>query len=187
MRMGAQPPKPTTARVPRVNRRWLAADELIDEITRAAERIAGASTWGGEPVFRTTGAWRVLTTVAHSQYCLSISDLARALGVRKQTAHALAHEAERVEYIELVPNHQDRRILQALVTPRGRAELAAQRSAERGWLIGLLDGLGDREMAIVIHVLRVIRQRLERDARERERRERQQSRPRPWPPGLDFR
>ncbi|HJR68812.1 MAG TPA: MarR family transcriptional regulator [Gammaproteobacteria bacterium] len=119
--MGAQPPKPTTARGPRVNPRWLAADEPIDEITGAAVRIAAARTWAGDPVFRTTGPWRVLATVARSQYCLSLSDLARALGVRKQTAHALAHEAERAEYVELVPNHQDRRILQALVTPRGRA------------------------------------------------------------------
>jgi DNA-binding MarR family transcriptional regulator len=184
--MDAQPPKPTARRAPRVNRRWQAADELIDEVTRAAERIATARTWHDELVFRTTGPWRVLTTVARSQYCLSISDLARALGVRKQTAHALAHQAARAEYVELVPNHQDRRLLQALVTPRGRAELAARRSAERAWLV-LLNGLGDHEMATVIHVLRVIRQRLERDARERERRERQLRRPRPWPPGLDFR
>jgi DNA-binding MarR family transcriptional regulator len=183
--MGA-PPKPTNPR-PRVNRRWLAADDLIDEITRAAERIAAARTWGGDPVFRTTGPWRVLTTVARSQYCLSISDLARALGVRKQVAHVLAHEAARTEYIELVTNHQDRRILQALVTPRGRAELAAQRSAARGWLVALLNGLGDHEMATVIHVLRVIRQRLERDAREHQRRQRQERKLRPWPSGLDFR
>lgn len=183
--MGA-PPKPTNAR-PRVNRRWLAADELTDEITRAAEHIKTARTWGGDPVFRTTGPWRVLTTVARSRYCLSISDLARALGVRKQVAHVLAHEAARAEYVELVPNHQDRRILQALVTPRGRAELAAQRSAERGWLVVLLNGLGDHEMATVIHVLRVIRQRLERDARDREHRQAQRRRREPWPPGLDFR
>jgi hypothetical protein len=126
MRMGAQPPKSTTAR-PRVNRRWQATDELIDEITRAAERIAAARTWGGDPVFRTTGPWRVLTTVARSQYCLSISDLARALGVRKQTAHVLAHEAERAEYVELVPNHQDRRLLQA--RSRRAVALSSPRSA----------------------------------------------------------
>ncbi len=183
--MGA-PPEPTISR-PRVNRRRLAADELIDEITRAAERINAARTQWGDPVFRTTGPWRVLTAVARSQYCLSISDLARALGVRKQVAHVLAHEAARAEYIELVPNHQDRRILQALVTERGRAELAAQRLAESGWLVTLLNGLGDREMGTVIHVLRVIRQRLERDAREHLRRQRQERKPGPWPSGLDFR
>jgi hypothetical protein len=64
--------------------------ELIDEITAAARRIAEARDDNGEPVFRTDGVWRVLTTVATSPYCLAIADLARSLGVRKQTAHELA-------------------------------------------------------------------------------------------------
>ena len=34
----------------------------------------------GEPVFRTDGVWRVLSTVARSPYCLAIADLGRALG-----------------------------------------------------------------------------------------------------------
>ncbi|HJR68811.1 MAG TPA: hypothetical protein VKA43_02100 [Gammaproteobacteria bacterium] len=51
-----------------------------------------------------------------------------------------------------------------------------------------MNGLGDHDMATVIHVLRVLRQRLERDAREREQRQRQlRKRPGPWPSGFDFR
>ncbi len=72
-----------------------AESELIDEITVAAQRIAAARDSNGQPVFRTDGVWRVLTTVATSRYCLAIADLARALGVRKQVAHELAHAAER--------------------------------------------------------------------------------------------
>ena len=140
--------------------------ELIDEITVAARRIAAARDGNGEPVFRTDGAWRVLTTVATSRYCLAIADLARALGVRKQVAHELAHAAEQKGLIELATNPQDRRLLQALLTPRGHAELAAGRSARTIWLVTLLNGLGNHEMATTTHVIRVIRQRLERDARE---------------------
>jgi len=40
--------------------------------------------------------------------------------------------------------------------------------------------LGDRELATVTHVLRVIRQRLDRDAREQSRQRRPQLRE-PWP------
>jgi hypothetical protein len=35
------------------------------------------------------------------------------------------------------------------------------------WLNALLNGLDDRRLAITVHVLRVIRQRLLRDERER--------------------
>ena len=117
-------------------------------------------------VFRTDGVWRVLKTIASSHYCLAIADLGRALGVRKQVAHELAHSAARAGVIELAPNPHDKRILQALLTPKGRAELAAARHAETVWLATLLNGLGDHELAATTHVVRVIRQRLERDARE---------------------
>lgn len=153
---------------PFVQRR-LAEHDLIDEITSAARRIAVARDMNGEPVYRTDGIWRVLATVASSSYCLAIADLARALGVRKQTAHRLAHAAAQARVIELAPNPHDKRILQALVTPRGRAELAAARTAEEIWLATLLNGLGDQELKATIRVVRVIRQRLERDARELER------------------
>ena len=159
---------PTTARnrVPPFQRRHVAEQELIGEITSVARRLAEARDWNGDPVFRTDGVWRVLATVASSQYCLAIADLARALGVRKQVAHELAHAAARAQVIELAPNPHDKRILQALLTPTGRAQLAAARTAETVWLATLLNGLGDREMATATHVVRVIRRRLERAARE---------------------
>jgi DNA-binding MarR family transcriptional regulator len=140
--------------------------DLIDEITAAASQIADACDPYGQPLFRADGVWRVLTTVATSHYCLAIADLGRALGVRKQAAHELAHAAERVGVIELAPNHQDKRLLQALLTPQGRSDLAAARAAQRSWLMTLLNGLGEHDLATAAHVVRVIRQRLQRDARE---------------------
>jgi DNA-binding MarR family transcriptional regulator len=153
---------------PLVQRR-LAEHDLIDEITSAAARIADARDWNGEPVYRTDGVWRVLATVASSSYCLAIADLARALRVRRQAAHRLAHEAVRAGVIELAANPQDKRILQALVTPKARAVLAAARTAEEAWLATLLNGLGDHELKATLRVVRVLRQRLERDASELER------------------
>ena len=71
--------------------------------------------------------------------------------------------------VELLPNPDDRRILQVFLTPRGRAALAGLRTAEGIWLQMLLAGLADRRIVAVTHVLRVIRQRLQRDERERRR------------------
>jgi DNA-binding MarR family transcriptional regulator len=155
-----------------------AEHDLIDEITSAARGIADARDWNSEPVYRTDGIWRVLETVAvaSSPYCLAIADLSRALRVRKQTAREWAHAAVRARVIELAPNLEDKRILQALVTPKGRAELAAARIAEDVWLASLLNGLGDHELKATVHIVRVIRQRLERDARERDARARELAR-----------
>lgn len=150
-------------------RRRTAEQALIDEIARAAERLAAARDSSGNVLFRTDGVWRVLAAVGSSRYCLAIADLARALGVRRQTAQELAYAAERAHVVELAPNREDKRILQLLLTPRGEAALAAERTARAIWRSTLLNGLGDREMAATTHVVRVIRQRLERHARELER------------------
>jgi len=161
------PPRATTrTRQPPFQRRRIAEQDCVYEIERAARAIADARGLGGQPVFRTDDIWRVLTTVAHSSYCLAIADLGRALRVRRQTAHELAYAAVRAGVVELEPNPDDKRILQLLLTAQGRSELAAARSAESLWLATLLNGLGDHELTATTHVVRVIRQRLERDARE---------------------
>jgi DNA-binding MarR family transcriptional regulator len=159
-----------------LEQRCVTEHDLIDEITSAAQRIGEARGWNAEPVYRTDGVWRVLATVAKSPYCLAIADVARAVGVRKQAAHRLVHEAVRAGAIELVPHPQDRRLLQVVVTPQGRRELAAARIAEQVWLATLLNGLGDHELRATVLVVRVIRQRLERDARELERQKRGRAR-----------
>jgi DNA-binding MarR family transcriptional regulator len=101
---------------------------------------------------------------------LTLADLARALGVRKQVAHRLAHLAERAEVIELAPNPDDRRILQAFLTRKGHDELVAAKAVQSTWLATVLNGLRDQDLATAARVVRVIRQRLERDARELARR-----------------
>ena len=102
------------------------------------------------------------------------ADVARALRVSRQAAHKVVYLAVANGRIELVPNPDDRRILQVFLTSQGRGELARVCTAEAIWLQGLLGGLADRRMAVVTYVLRVIRQRLERDERERRRVEREE-------------
>lgn len=151
---------------------WSAAFELIQEITATADRIAGARTWTGELAQRADATWRLLYAIERSRYRLAIADAARVLGVRRQTAHELVHATAARGLIELLPNPDDRRILQVFLTVQGRGELARVRSIEGVWLQALLGGLADRQMTEATRVLRTIRQRLERDERERRRAER---------------
>jgi DNA-binding MarR family transcriptional regulator len=148
--------------------RWReAANDLLYEITTTSDRIVAARTASGERVQRTDALWRLLETLERSRYCLAIADVARALGVTRQTAQPLCRAAAGAGFVELLPNPDDRRILQLFLTPQARAELARVRSAEAIWLHVLLAGLKDWHMTTVTHVLRVMRLRLERDERER--------------------
>jgi DNA-binding MarR family transcriptional regulator len=147
--------------------RWrIDALELIEEITLVAERIGDARTMLGERVYPTDAQSRLLRAVERSPYCLSIADAARALRISRQAARRVAYAAAARDHIELLTNPDDQRILQILLTPAGRSHLQGKHAVESAWLATLLNGLGGRERATAIHVVRVIRQRLERDARE---------------------
>lgn len=147
--------------------RWrVEALELIEEITLAAERIGDARSMFGERVYPTDSQSRLLRAVERSPYCLSIADAARALGISRQAARKVAYAAAAMDRVELLTNPDDQRILQILLTATGRSHLKGQHAVESTWLATLLNGLGGRERATAVHVVRVIRQRLERDARE---------------------
>lgn len=143
-----------------------ARTDLIDELTLAAQRIGEARTPDGELVFPTDAETRPLRAVERSRYCLAIADVARVLGVSRQAAHRVAYRAAALTRLELLPNPDDARILQLFLTPTGRSYLGRIQTAESSWLTRLLLGLGEPDMAITTHVVRVIRQRLERDVRE---------------------
>lgn len=143
-----------------------ARTDLIDELTLAAQRIGEAHTPDGELVFPTDAETRLLRAVERSRYCLAIADVARVLSVWRQAAHRVAYRAAALGRLELLPNPDDARILQLFLTTLGRSYLSGLRTAESTWLTALLNGLGEHEMATTMRVVRVIRQRLERDARE---------------------
>lgn len=170
----ARAPKPKPATPPSAPRRRLdhrrrQEYELIEEIIMTAEQLVAAKDTDGEQVFRADQRWRSLCAIERSPYCLSISDVARRLGIAKQRAHEVITVAAQSGELEVLPNADDRRILQAFLTPRGRATLSAVRSRRSAWTGILLHGLGTHELRATIHILRVIRHRLLRDKRERER------------------
>jgi DNA-binding MarR family transcriptional regulator len=148
--------------------RWqLAQAELIDEIVGAAQHVRAATTHDGIPIVRTDALWLLLRALERASYSCSISDAARLLRASRQRAQRLAHQAEIAGLVELLANADDDRIIQILLTPRARAELAHAKRIERSWEDRLLLGLKMEPMLTATRVLRVIRQRLMRDARDR--------------------
>lgn len=146
--------------------------ELIEEIVATAARITAARSFDGEPIVRVDAVWRLLFALERSRYCWSISDAARALRMRRQSAHETACRAEVAGLVELAHNPDDRRIVQIVLTRAGRAALATTRSIESRWRNVLLNGLEGHRLVTTVHVLRVIRERLMRDERARGERER---------------
>jgi DNA-binding MarR family transcriptional regulator len=146
--------------------------ELIEEIVEAAEKIAAAKIAAAmgpnhELMYRTDPVWRLLTMIERAPYCCSLSDVARLMKISRQHAQRLGFEAARAGLVELASNDHDRRIVQLLLTERGRSEILQARHHRRIWIARLLLGLDTPRLLTATRVVRVIRQRLALAERER--------------------
>jgi DNA-binding MarR family transcriptional regulator len=142
------------------------ATVFLYDIVVTAERLKAARAFDGSTPLRFDRRYTLLRALERCGGCPSFSDLARLLRVTRQAARQLILAAEKDGVVELLPDPQDRRVLQVALTPSGRRVLEGGRTPETGWLFTLLSGLEPAAMHAIGKVLRVIRQRLERYAAE---------------------
>ena len=140
---------------------WDAAAFLYG-ILETADRLKTARDFSGEPALRFDRRWTLLRAVERCGGCPTFSDVARLLRVTRQSARVLILAAEKAGVVELFPDSHDRRALQVALTSAGRGLLEAHRLPAVTWLFTLLNGLEPERMRATVHVLAVIRQRLER-------------------------
>ncbi len=142
------------------------ATAFLHEIIRAADCVRDARTFDGASAMQLGPRWRLLRAIERCGGAPTFADLGRLLDMSRQGAREQALDAAEAGVVELFPAHDDRRALQVMLTPAGRRALEAQRMPEPVWLFTLLNGLEPAAMRSTEHVLRVIRLRLERYARD---------------------
>ena len=145
------------------------ATAFLHEIVMAADSLKEARAFDGSPALHLGPGSRLLRAIERCGGAPTFSDLARALGISRQTAREQALETARANLVELFQAPDDRRAWQVALTPAGRRCLEQQRMPEFSWVFTLLNGLEAAEMRRTGHVLRVIRLRLERYDKERRR------------------
>ena len=106
--------------------------------------------------------WAALAVIARSSFTLSISELARQLRRSRQSVHSLALGLEKAGWIRLLPNPDDRRLLQMEITAAGRSVLSTAENRFNAWLLTMAFDLDDRELRALLNTLRAVRGRIAR-------------------------
>ena len=150
--------------------------DLVDEITAtAAERIGAAAPSLGERVFTPTTPRRVARSASRdSHYCLCIADVARAPCTsrgRRPTRSSTRRRRRPRRAADRTPTTGGSFNCCSRRAVRPSSQAADTRASPRG-SSRCSTALHDHAMATTTHVLRIIRQRLQRDARELARRKR---------------
>jgi DNA-binding MarR family transcriptional regulator len=147
-----------------------AATELILSVFRANGLLitSGDQLSAGEDL--TSARWQVLGAIALAERPLTVPQIARRMGLTRQSVHATVKRLIEDGLVELLPNTDHRRSRLVRLTDLGERRYAAIDSRQIGWVNRLAQGLGRSELETAARVLQELSARLEaEEATERVR------------------
>ena len=136
--------------------------ELVLEIFRTNGRLLATGDRLGAPLGLTSARWQVLGAIDAAP--LPVVQIARTMGLTRQSVQRLANVLAAEGVVRFVENPSHKRAKLVELTPRGRAMLDRISGIQVDWARRTADGLAPDEIRSAYLILRSIRQRLERDA-----------------------
>jgi DNA-binding MarR family transcriptional regulator len=117
---------------------------LVVRLFRLNGLIAAEGEALTRPAGQTTARWQVLASVEESP--LTVAQIARLLGLARQSVQRVADVLERAGLIRYVDNPRHRRARLATLTGEGRATLARIQANQRPWADALGAAVGERQL-----------------------------------------
>jgi len=124
---------------------------LVVQILRLNGHLTAAGDALARPAGQTSARWQVMGIVEHGP--ATVAQVARALGLARQSVQRIADLLEGDGLAEFVPNPADRRAELLQLTVTGRAALRTIQSAQRAWADTLGAQLGEDDLRRASEVL----------------------------------
>jgi DNA-binding MarR family transcriptional regulator len=109
----------------------------------------------------TSARWQVLGAIALAQRPLTVPQVARRMGLTRQTVHTTVSRLAADGLVELVPNADHRRSQLVSATELGRARYRSIDETQAAWVSQLAAGLRRSELETTARVLGELCKRLE--------------------------
>jgi DNA-binding MarR family transcriptional regulator len=119
---------------------------------------AGDALAAGEGL--TAARWQVLGAIALAGAPLTVPQIARRMGLTRQSVHATAGRLQADGLVELVPNADHRRSALVRLTPKGERRYAAMARRQATWITGLTRGIDVTDLRNAARVLAELCRRL---------------------------
>jgi DNA-binding MarR family transcriptional regulator len=142
------------------------ATQVILSIFRANGLLLGAGDLLTADDGLTSARWQVLGAVALAERPLSVPQIARRMGLTRQSVHATVRRLVGDGLLELAANADHRRSPLVRLTEPGRATYAAIDRRQGAWVNRLSDGIDRSELETTARVLEQLCRRLEADGSE---------------------
>jgi DNA-binding MarR family transcriptional regulator len=143
-----------------------AATELILSTFRANGLLLDAGDLLSADEGLTSARWQVLGAIALAERPLTVPQIARRMGLTRQSVHATVKRLVRDGFLELGPNADHRRSPIVGLTKQGSAEYEALDARQVAWINRLARGIARSDIETAVRVLDELSRRLEDGRRE---------------------
>lgn len=135
--------------------------ELVLEVFRLNRLLHDAGDQLSAPVGLSTARWQVLGVVEHGP--IPVADVARAMGLTRQSVRETAALLESEGFVEFVENPRHRRARLMRITHLGMAAMERLAVEQAAWANRLADALPLEELRAAARMMGRIRESLEPD------------------------
>ena len=143
-----------------------AATELILSAFRANGLLLDAGDLLSADEGLTSARWQVLGAIALAERPLTVPQIARRMGLTRQSVHATVNRLVRDGFLELGPNADHRRSPIVGLTKQGSAKYEALDARQVAWINRLARGIARSDIETAVRVLDELSRRLEDGRRE---------------------
>lgn len=134
-----------------------ALSDLSLEVFRLTARLNSLADQLSREAGLTAARWQVLGALAASSEPLSVSEIARRMGLQRQSVQRTADALSKQGLIEYAPNPKHQRAKLALVTQSGEAALATMDDNRDRWADELKDHLELAKLIQATETLQALR------------------------------
>jgi DNA-binding MarR family transcriptional regulator len=138
-----------------------AATKVILSTFRADGLLLEAGDLLGADEGLTSARWQVLGAIAVAERPLTVPQIARRMGLTRQSVHATVKRLVSDGLLELAPNADHRRSRLVDLTEPGRAKYEAIDARQSAWVNRLARGIGRSDLETAERVLDELCRRLE--------------------------
>jgi DNA-binding MarR family transcriptional regulator len=138
-----------------------AATRVILSIFRANGLLLAAGDLLAADEGLTAARWQVLGAIALAERPLTVPQIARRMGLTRQSVHATVGRLARDGLLALAPNADHRRSPLVCLTEAGRAAYSAADQRQVAWVNRLAGGIGHSDLKTAARVLDELCRRLE--------------------------
>jgi DNA-binding MarR family transcriptional regulator len=138
-----------------------AATEVILSTFRANGLLLAAGDVLAAEHDLTSARWQVLGAITLADRPLTVPQIARRMGLTRQSVHVTVRRLVRDGLVELAPNADHRRSRLVRLTEAGHARHADIDVRQAGWVNRLASGIGRADLETTARVLGELARRLE--------------------------